>query len=201
MNRQRSVQLICLALVLSPVLFGAGDVEGPSMPLETFLIEPTRVGTISVWVPADRTGPVINRSCRPENNRTYSCAIPAVVSHSKTESCLPGMARILAECVAPRYESRLPLTIFNGWQWDYSFSLCQYEAASYDLPARGGAWEASWEAILTYSAGEIESAWIRTCPGDQDRSEPNASGPGSHIEIGAFDQMRLRNGYPKVRML
>jgi hypothetical protein len=201
MKRRRSVQLIWLALVALPALLGASNVVVPSMSLETFLIEPARVSTISVWVPTDRTGPIINRSCRPENNCTYSCTIASVVSHTKTESCLPGVARTLAECVAPHYESRLPLTIFNGWQWEYSFNICQYGAASYDLPARGGSWEASWEAILTYSVGEIGSAWIRACPGDQGQSDPNTFVPGSCIEIGTFDQMRLRNGYPKARKL
>jgi len=200
--KRRSVPLIWLSLVALPVVLGASHVTEPPTPLDTFVVEPARLSTISIWVPTDRTGPVINRSCRPENNCTYSSTIASVVSHTKTESCLPGVARTLAECVAPHYESRLPLTIFNGWQWEYSFNICQYGAASYDMPARGGSWEASWEAILTYSVGEMESAWRRAGSGDRGRSDPNtiASG-GSCIEIGTFDQMRLRNGYPKIRKL
>jgi len=170
-------------------------------PLETFVLEPMCVDHVSLWVPADKTGPVINRGCQPQRNCLYSCLLPARVWHDKGELCPPDVARLLAEYTSRYHERTLPLTIFNGWQWEYSYSLCQFDAMQYTLAPRGGSWENSVEAVLTRSMGRIIGTWLQ--PAATGGAEPNA-GVGtlqSHIEVTTFDAMRVRNGYPKKRQL
>jgi len=168
-------------------------------PIETFLLEPIQLENVCLWVPASKTGPLINRSCRLRENLVYSCALPAGVQHTKTKSCPNDLARLLAEYTACYHEASLPLTIFNGWQWEYSYNLCQFESGGYRLPARGGSWENSWEAILTQSVGSADSQWLRIAPSGDflDRSADNKQ--QSSIKVRTFSYMRTRDGYPKKR--
>ncbi len=195
------VTIVGLCLTVAAVN-SEGSCEPPGLPpLETFVMQPISLDSISAWVPADKSGPVINRSCRPRRNNVYSCLLPAGVRHTKTESCPDAVARLLAEHAACHYEQTLPLTIFNGWQWEYSYSLGQFESASYDLDARGGSWENSLEAVLTHTLGSIVGEWIRLplegCPPGDVCLEPLEG----RIEIHAFSSMRTRDGYPKKRKL
>lgn len=170
-------------------------------PLETFILQPISVDTVSIWVPADRSGPIINRGCGPQRNSIYSCFLPAGVYHTKAEDCPDGLARMLAEQVAAHYEQTLPLTIFNGWQWEYSCSLCQFESTLYSLAPRGGSWENSLEAVLTRTLGSITGEWVRL-PGESDPPVgTHTEAVRSHIEITTFDSVRTRDGYPKIRQL
>jgi hypothetical protein len=170
-------------------------------PIETFLLEPVTMENVSFWVPAEKTGPVINRSCRPRENCSFSCVLPATVCHTKSESCPGEVARLLAEYAARYHEQSLPLTIFNGWQWEYSYSLCQFESVTYDLPQRGGCWESSWEAILTESTGSACLQWLQISPSDKAADKRDENAEGSRIEVKTFNSMRIRNGYPKERQL
>jgi hypothetical protein len=168
-------------------------------PVETFLLEPMELENIRIWVPAAKTGPLINRSCRPMTDCLYSCVLPATVHHTKTEPCPADLARLLAEYTAHYYEQTLPLTIFDGWRWEFSYSLCQYDSGTYDLPERGGCWENCWEAILTQSTGSADSQWVQIFPSGE--FAVNKSNQKSSIEVKAFDCMRTRDGYPKKRKL
>jgi hypothetical protein len=94
----------------------------------------------------------------------------------------------------------MPLTIFNGWQWEYSFSLSQYDTATYNLPSRGGSWENAWEAILTHSTGSLEGRWIRASDVDSIDAVPAAEQISS-IDVKTFSLLRVRDGYPKERQL
>ena len=170
-------------------------------PIETFFLEPVDLENISVWVPADKTGPLINRSCRPKEDCSYSCVLPASVNHTKTEACPEEVARLLAEYAACYHEESLPLTIFNGWQWEYSYSLCQFESVTYDLPSRGGCWEGSWEAILTQSIGSVDFQWVEVPSLGKPIRKSDETGKKTRIEIMTFDSMRIRDGYPKKRKL
>ncbi len=197
---------LCLVVsLLHIVIVLADDNQRASVsqlpPIETFLLEPIELENISVWVPADRTGPVINRSCQPKNNCSFSCVLPATVHHTKTEFCPTELARLLAEYTAHYHEQSLPLTIFNGWQWEYSYSLCQFESVTYDLPQRGGCWENSWEAILTQSTGSASFQWIEVSPLNKFADKPDSGEQRSHIEVKTFNSMRTRDGYPKKRQL
>ena len=206
MNRNETMVLcgmtvvgLCLSVTAAN---NEGSCEPPGLPpLETFVMQPISLDSISAWVPADKSGPIINRSCQPQRNNVYSCLLPAGVRHTKTENCPDAVARLLAEHAACHHEQTLPLTIFNGWQWEYSYSLGQFESASYDLDARGGSWENSLEAILTRTVGSIVGEWIqlasRGCPPGDVTCEPLES----RIEIHAFSSMRTRDGYPKKRKL
>jgi len=171
------------------------------LPIETFLLEPIELENISIWVPAGKTGPLINRSCRPKTNCSYSCVLPATVHHTKTELCPKDVARLLAEYTACYHERSLPLTIFNGWQWEYSYSLCQFESVTYDLPQRGGCWENSWEAILTQSTGSADFEWLQVFPLGKFVGESDGNKQKSRIEVKTFNSMRTRDGYPKKRQL
>jgi hypothetical protein len=127
--------------------------------------------------------------------------LPATVHHTKTEFCPAELARLLAEHTAYYHEQSLPLTIFNGWQWEYSYSLCQFESVTYDLPQRGGCWENSWEAILTQSTGSTSFQWIEVSPLNKFAGKPDSGERRSHIEVKTFNSMRTRDGYPKNRQL
>ena len=170
-------------------------------PLETFIIEPIQLEHIIVWIPAAKAGPFINKSCRPETNCLYSCVLPATVNHTKTEFCPDGVAKLLAEYTARYHEQSLPLTIFNGWQWEYSYSLSQFETVTYDLPARTGCWEGSWEAVLTQSIGSIEARWLQISPSDNEANISDGDKQKSQIEVMTFDSLRTRDGYPKERQI
>jgi hypothetical protein len=170
-------------------------------PMETFLIEPIEVENVSAWIPAGNSGPLINRSCQPKRNCSFSCVLPATVRHTRTESSPKEVARLLAEHTARYHEQSLPLTIFNGWQWEYSYSLCQFESVTYDLPQRGGCWESCWEAILTQSTGSANFEWTRILPSGELAGTHAGKRQGSQIEVKTFNSMRTRDGYPKERQL
>jgi len=168
-------------------------------PMETFVLEPFELENVSVWIPAVKTGPLINESCRPEKNCSFSCMLPANVHHTKTELCPEGVARLLAEYAAFYHEQSVPLTIFNGWQWEYSYGLWQFESVTYDLPERGGSWENLWEAVLTKTTGSADFQWFLVFPsgGLADKSDSNKQ--KSHIDVTTFNSIRTRDGYPKKR--
>lgn len=180
---------------------GVTKVSEMNMPaLETLVIKPVAIENLNFWVPAAKSGPFINRSCRIKRNLSISSVLPATVKHEKTESCPGQAARVLAEVSSFYHTRSLPLTIFNGWRWEHSYSMCQFESVSYDLANRGGSWENGWEAILNYSVGNIELSVLKI-------GSPSgflfkrASLPGSTIEVKTFSSMRTRNGYPKERKL
>lgn len=168
-------------------------------PIETFVLRPISIDSVSAWVPVDRIGPLVNRSCRPRRDCLHSCLLPARVQHEKADGCPDAIGRLLAERAAPCHERSLPLTIFNGWQWEYSYGVNQFEAAYYEVPARGGSWENSLEAVLTRSLGTIVGEWV------QMPSEGNAPPIArvnpltSRIEVTTFSSIRTRDDYPKTR--
>jgi hypothetical protein len=170
-------------------------------PLETFILPPASLNSMSIWVPADRVGPLVNRSCMGQANRLYSCFLPADVHHTRTEACPAGLARLLAERAACCHEQSVPLTIFNGWQWECSETPCQYESALYDLEPRGGSWEHALEAVLTRTLGHSIGVWLQL-PGDPNSPVPvRTDSWHSRIEASTFSPMRARDGYPKKRQL
>jgi len=218
------------ALLCLPLPAGSDPPPPPAPPassLETFLVEPIEIDNIGIWVPADRTGPVINRSCGTRKDCVYSCLLPADVRHAKTADCPDWLARLLAEYAARYHEESLPLTIFNGWQWEYSYSLCQFESVVYDLAPRGGSWENSLEAVLTRTRGAVAGTWLQIPAADpappeeklrpEAGSQPALTGNStfgssssvarrtcpdhSTIEVTTFTSIRTRDGYPKKRQL
>jgi hypothetical protein len=194
-----SVTLVLLCAEISVAGGQTADVQLP--PLETVVIEPVGMDNVSIWVPAAKSGPFINRSCRAKENCAYSLVLPASVKHTKTDCCPVELARLLAEKIAPYHQESLPLTIFNGWQWEYSYSLCQFDSITYDLAQRGGSWENSWEAILTLSCATDGLGWVEiaSAPKIQNMQVHNAA--QSAIEVITFSGMRTRDGYPKERQL
>lgn len=203
------IKNICFILSIIPAAIALADMDekpttsvSPQLPpLETLIIEPIELEHISVWVPAAKAGPFMNQSCRPQTNRSYSCMLPATVNHTKSEFCLAGAARLLAEYTARYHEKSLPLTIFNGWQWEYSYSLSQFETVTYDLPERTGCWEDSLEAIQNYSIGSVEAQWLQIYTSDDVANVSDDDKQKSQIEVRTFDSLRTRNGYPKERRL
>lgn len=179
---------------------GTGRTEVNLPAIETFVVEPIAFENVNIWVPAARSGPFINRSCRIKENLAFSSVLPASVKHQKTENCPDQVARILAELTSFYHSRSLPLTIFNGWQWEYTYSMCQYESVSYDLANRGGSWENGWEAILNLSCGTIELQQLEIQSPDK-FSVKNSSPAQSTIEVKTFSSMRTRDGYPKERKL
>ena len=173
----------------------------PSLPpLETFVMEPMRLEHLAIWIPADKTGPTINRSCRTRTDCQYTCALSGNVEHSKSDSCPAPLARLLAEFTAPLNQDRLPLTIFNGWQWEYRYSLSQFEAFAYDLRYHGGSWENCLEAILHQTSGDVYGQWLRIGD-DGNVQDDGACDWQSQIDITTYSAIRTRHGYPKIRLL
>jgi hypothetical protein len=205
--RYQYANSVFMAVMLTySVVAIAGDIRGTLdssqlPPIETFLLQPADLENVSIWVPAEKAGPVINRSCGPKRNRSYSCVLRASVHHTKTKLCPKQVARLLAEYVALYHERSLPLTIFNGWQWEYSYTLCQFESVTYDLPARGGCWENSWEALLSQSVGAANFEWLQISPLCKLADKSEATKAKSLIEVRTFSSVRTRNGYPKERQL
>jgi len=192
------------------VLLGSGEIniasegreadQGIYLPsIETFFAEPIELENISIWVPAVKEGPLINWSCMAKRNHSYSCVLAANVSHRRTTSCPEDLARLLAEYTAVYYEDSMPLTIFNGWQWEYSYSMCAFDSAVYSLHSRGGSWEYSSEAILTESAGSARADWMNVVASDKYEFELAGDEMKSDIEVRIFSSMRTRDGYPKER--
>ncbi len=192
--------LICLAIAAASEK-PAASISPDLPPLETFILEPIQLENISVWVPAGKIGPTINRSCRPKEDCSYTCVLPASVEHEKNDSCPEEAARLLAEHTACFHEQSLPLTILNGWRWEYSYSLSQFESGVYSLPSRGGCWENSWEAVLTESAGSMGFHWLQI-PSSAALAQEAARGDvQTTIQVKTFDSLRTRDGYPKERKL
>jgi hypothetical protein len=199
-----NICLVISIIFVTTVLADDELVESDSKqlpPLETFIIEPIELEHISVWIPAAKAGPFINRSCLAKTDCLYSCVLPAAVNHTKTEFCPDGVAKLLAEYTARYHEQTLPLTVFNGWRWEYSYSLSQFETVTYDLPERGGCWEGSWEAMLTQSVGSVEAQWLQVSPSDETTYNSEIDKQKSQIEVRTFNSLRTRNGYPKERKL
>lgn len=170
------------------------DVKLP--PIETVILGPVDLENISIWIPAAKKGPVINRACQPKKC-IYSSRLPTDVNHTRGENCPEDAARILAEYTAVYHEKSLPLTIFNGWQWEYSYNLCQFDSLEYELPERGGCWETSLEAILILSVGSIDIRYIDiSACGDFVYKHLDEKGK-SDIEVRTFSTVRTRDGYPK----
>jgi len=196
---------VALMLLLAVTCLGRDKSVPPPTeklpPWETFIIEPVKLNSASFWVAADKIGPEINRACRPRTGNEYSCILPVSINHDKQPRCPAPMARLLAEFTWPYHRENLPLTIFNGWQWEYSFNLSQYETAAYNLPARGGSWENCLEVILNATSGDLYESRLQIEDSAKIVYDPNSSKSVSHIEINTFSSLRTRHGYPKKRIL
>ncbi len=174
------------------------SIEG--LPLmETFLSGPIRKDNIKLWVPVDKIGPIINRSCQPRNGCNYSCNLPAHIEHEKTNDCPPEVGRLLAESVWLGHKNSLPLTQKDGWQWEYSYSLSQFQEESYNLPRRGGSWENCYESIMHITHGVYECKWLEvSSAGEYASRQQDLS---SDIIVKTYSSIRTRHGYPKERVL
>lgn len=193
-----------IAIVLFPATLGLSEsakVEVNLPPMETLYIEPIELENISVWVPAAKAGPVINRSCQAKGGCDYSFLLPAIVQHEKTDQCPEYLAKNLAELTAIFHRDSLPLTILNGWQWEFVYSLSQYQAVKYSLPKRGGSWENYWEAIMTISCAKSQYGWLNIKPTGEYQINESASQTESNIKLNSFSHVRKRDGYPKERKL
>lgn len=168
-------------------------------PLETFVLDPIDIKSVAMWVPADKVGPVINSGCsKTAGDRVYICQFPSTtVKHEKADDCPESIARLLAEASSVFYEDSLPLTVFNGWQWE-PLIIPVYEEVTYYLSGYGGNWESSWEGILTRSLGSIEGRWLKNLP-CQVRVAENEKGIQSQIDIVSFTSVTTRKDYPKRR--
>ena len=199
-KRWMAIGLLCLAVAASAQ--ESETAPSPQLalpPLEIFLIESMQLEHLAIWIPADKTGPTINRSCRTRTHCQYTCTLPAHVEHSKSDDCPAPAARLLADFVAPAHQNRLPLTIFNGWQWEYRYSLSQFETAYYDLRYHGGSWENCLEAVVHQTTGSLSGKWYRLQADHMiDTSDANWQ---SVIDIISYSAIRTRHGYPKKRIL
>ena len=101
--------LILFKITIAEERQAGADTDG----IETFIMEAIELTNVSIWVAADKAGPVINRSCGTRYNQLYSLALPVSVCHTKTNFCPEAVGRLLAEYISVCYEGKLPLTIFN----------------------------------------------------------------------------------------
>jgi hypothetical protein len=168
-------------------------------PLEAFVLDPIEIESVAIWIPADKMGPVINSGCsKTAGDRVYICQFPpTTVKHEKADACPDGIAGLLAEASSVPYKDSLPLTVFNGWQWE-PLTVPAYEEVTYYLSGYGGNWESSWEGILTRSLGSIKGRWLQNAPCEGQATE-NAQGIQSQIDIVSFTSVTTRKDYPKRR--
>jgi len=203
MSRIKPLFNAFLLLFLSGVLLVESvDAKRASLrepPLETFYVEPMELDNISIWVPAVKDPPVINRACMPKEALQTNIFLPDRILHTKTPDCPNEVARLLAEYTAGYHKQDMPLTIFNSWQWDYHFSVSEHQTFSYDLPARGGAWENCMEAILTQSIGLGRISRVRDSSLKRLSKESRKSEQTSKIRVKMFSSVRTRDDYPKKR--
>jgi hypothetical protein len=176
-----------------------GQISANLPTIETFVAEPVIIENISIWIPAAKSGPFINRSCHTQENNVFSLVLPASVKHEKMPFCPVQTARILAELTAFYHSQSLPLTILNGWRWEYTYN-CLFESVSYDLIRRGGCWEGCWEAVLNLSCGISSLQWldIESLEKFSIKQLPSSE---STIKVKTFSSMKTRDGYPKERQL
>jgi hypothetical protein len=189
-----------ILLTLPGVCFTGQSETGIVLPLaETFVVEPVAVENISLWVPVAVKGPFINNSCLRKN---YDCSfsLPAIVKHQKTENCPQQTAMILAQETSFYHSDYIPLTVFNGWQWECVPNISKYNSVNYSLPPRGGSWQCSWAAIMNLSCGCVKLQQIEISSPYNFTINNNLL-LESTIEVKTFSSLRIRNGYPKKRQL
>ena len=199
-NTSLVLSLITVLACISVIKAGINpdrQIEDDSIPLETFIIKPFDLEHLDIWVPAAKIGPMFNRSCRPRLNCSYFAAMPADIRHTKKPGSLTQLARLLGEHAASFHKESLPLTIFNGWQWEYSYNLCQYVSAVYNLKERGGSWENSFEAILSITAGSADIVGMTFNRDGRFSFETVNPDQQSNILVSTFSAMGNRYGYPK----
>ncbi len=200
LNKLLLLTIIVLLVCISVINAGINPdrkIEDDSIPLETFIIKPIDLEHLDIWVPAAKAGPIFNRSCQPRRNCSYSAAMPANIRHKKKPGSLPQLARLLGEHAASFHKESLPLTIFNGWQWEYSYNLCQYVSEVYDLGEHGGSWENSFEAILSVTGGNADIVSMAFSRDGQLSFETFNPEQNSNIFVSTFSAMGNRYGYPK----
>jgi hypothetical protein len=203
MKKSTLLTFVMFALLATNIAMGAdagkqGSKKTTLPDIKTFVVMPPEIENVCVWVTADKIGPLINRSCRTKGNCSYSMSLPADVRHDKDVRCPDVVARLLAQTVSALHIDVLPLTIFNGWQWEYSYSMAGYDAKVYDLSARGGSWEDCSEAVYIKTFGRVFSGWISPAR----RTEGIFTNTSvSNIIVETFTNLRTRNGYPRQRQL
>jgi len=168
-------------------------------PLEIFVVGPMEQNHLAIWIPANKMGPEINRSCRTRTGCQYNCSLTGDVDHSKSDLCPDSLARLTAVFLAPLHQDRLPLTIFNGWQWEFRYGLSQFESVTYDL-ASNGSWENCLEAVLHQGHCRGSGQWLRL-GSDGPLQEDGVEELHSQINITTYSGIRTRHGYPKIRPL
>lgn len=203
MKKNKLLSALIFGLIASSIAMGSdsqklGSKKTTLPDIKTFVVMPPDIENVCVWVTADKIGPLINRSCKATGNRSYAMSLPADVRHGKDTNCPDIVARLLAQAVSALHIDVLPLTIFNGWQWEYSYSMADYDAKVYVLSARGGSWENCSEAVYIKTFGKVASGWISRSSRSQEIFT-NAS--ASNITVETFTNMRTRNGYPCQRQL
>ena len=192
--------ILTIAVISTAVLPLRAETNPALPPVEVCIFEPVLIENISIIVPAVKSGPFINRSCRIKENLAFSSSLPASVQHEKKQDCPEAVARILAEMMSSYHSQTLPLTIFNGWQWEYTYSMCQFESVNYNLKNRGGCWEDCWEAALNASYGVSTLQWLEVTPSEI-KPIKTESPLESDLKVKTFSSMRTRDGYPKERQL
>jgi hypothetical protein len=169
-------------------------------PVETLVLKPMNLTTLSIRVPAAVAGPELNWSCRPLKNCSYSCSVPAFVIHEKDHECGDGVARLLAEYAATFCEEKVPLTIFTGWKWDFFYEMCDFNSIAYEVPGHSS-WEAGFQTIFTQIAGHLRYEWLTIPWAENTATSTNRSLAQSTIEVTTYTSLGIRDGYPKTRTL
>jgi len=196
-------------LILTGILAGADRLycrdRRPSAPLETLLLEPVEMDSVAFWIPADKYGPTINKSCVPRRNCLYAQQLHGRVEHTKAVHCPPTVALLLANTAADYHKATLPLTILNGWKWEPAVTLSAYESISYDLAGildfvnRQNSWELASETLLIQTTGSLRTQWLALSPAGKPAEAADKPPSQTAIDAISFTMLRTRDGYPKKR--
>ena len=192
------VIIFCTSLVV----LAANNGDTPLAPaIETLIISPIEMETAEIRVPVAKAGPFINEGCDPQLNCTFTFAARPQLRHTKEPNCPPGLATILAEYTSVASQCDVPLTIFNGWQWECLYALGPHQAATYDLIGQGGWWECSWEAKMRIVCSSTALKAIKISEDGRIVVPEEKPTQTSNIELITVSDIRTRDGYPKERKL
>jgi len=170
-------------------------------PIETMIAEPIAFENVSLWIIADKQGPITNRSCQMQTDCLSSVELKSYIEHTKKDTCPPQVALELAKYCQLYHQNDIPLTIMDNWQWKCDNALSQFDSVGYDLPARGGSWQTCNEAIKTITSASSQIEWIDILDNEDFVGKDSAESQRSDIEIRTFSEMRTRDGYPQEAKL
>ncbi len=187
-----SVATLVLSMGLGAWLGGQTNIpalaDRPSIArserIETFVLTPIRMESISICVPAEIVGPVTNNSCHNWESRSESCYLPARELLSSSSRLCEGSASLLRDHLSAMLEAWKP----GAWPAD---------GATVDIPLEQySSFEHLWLTHRIEVRESISGCWL------DDREDPGpavaraATRPAAELAVEVFAGTRDARGFP-----